>query len=38
MLGRNVGYLNSRPDFRQVETKDVQIAVLVLGQVETMDI
>ena len=38
MSGKKRGYLNSNPDFCQVETEDIKIAILVLGQVETEDI
>ena len=38
MSGKNKGYLNNNLDFSQVETKDIRIAILVLGRVETEDI
>ena len=38
MLGKNIGYLNNNPDFCQVETKNILIAVSVLGWIGTKDI
>ena len=38
MFGRNRGYKNKSFDFREIETEDIWLAVLVLGRVGIEDI